>query len=88
MIPDTLMGYPVLLVDNMPMGTVAAMKMGPPLWEEDPALPTEITVFDRQGNVIARGKLDWGCYGLSWNKQASGWTWRAKVEWEELPEEE
>ena len=84
---DTLFGYPLVTVDNMPMGTVAAMEMGQPLWEKDPTLPTRITVFDRQGNVIAQGKLDWRCYGLYWNKQASGWTWRAKVEWE-LPEEE
>ena len=41
--------------------------------------PTGLTVYDFQFNVLREGKLKWEDHGD---------TWRAKVEWEELPEEE
>ena len=74
---DTLFGYPLVMVDNMPHDTVAMIEFGPPLWEV-PVLPDTITVSDFQCNVLGQGKLKWRDYGH---------TWRAKVEWE-LPEKE
>ena len=75
---DTLFGYPLVTVDNMPHDTVATIEFGPPMWIDVPR-PTRLTVYDFQFNVLGRGKLKW---------RDCGRTWRAKVEWEELPEEE
>ena len=78
MIPDTLMGYPVVTIDNMPMDAVGMIEFGPPLWVDVP-MPTRLTVYDFQGNILGQANLKWRDCGL---------TWRAKVEWGELPEEE
>ena len=78
MIPDTLMGYPVVTIDNMPMDAVGMIEFGPPLWVDVP-MPTRLTVYDPQCNVLRQGEIKW---------EDCGHTWRAKVEWGELPEEE
>ena len=75
---DTLFGYPLVTVDNMPSSAVGVIEFGPPLWIDVP-FPTRLTVYDFQGNVLRQGKLKW---------RDCGHTWRAKVEWEELPEGE
>jgi len=77
MIPDTLFGYPIVTADNVPAVTPATMVLGPAPWIVP--RPTRLTVYDFQFNVLREGKLKWEDHGD---------TWRAKVEWEELPEEE
>jgi len=77
MIPDTLFGYPIVTADNVPAVTPATMVLGPAPWIVP--RPTRLTVYDFQGNILGQANLKWRDCGL---------TWRAKVEWGELPEEE
>lgn len=77
MIPDTLFGYPIVMIDDMPSDTMEMLTLGPTPWVTP--RPTKVTVFDSKFNVVAQGNLKWeDCVS----------TWCAKVEWEELLEKE